>query len=117
MQAFYKQGHSAVPMYTAPLPPMETDDGISFEAIGGTTGKLLEVNSQAILKIRANLAASQAQENTDLLVQVRDNIYAILNGMMSMPGIMSQMPPLPVKLNSELADSILPQPTPQPSAA
>ncbi|XP_024381085.1 uncharacterized protein [Physcomitrium patens] len=116
-KAFYKQGHSAVPMYTAPLPPMETDDGISFEAIGGTTGKLLEVNSQAILKIRANLAASQAQENTDLLVQVRDNIYAILNGMMSMPGIMSQMPPLPVKLNSELADSILPQPTPQPSAA
>jgi len=30
-------------------------------AIGGTTGKLLEVNSQAILKIRANLAASQVQ--------------------------------------------------------
>lgn len=33
-----------------------------FEAaIGGTTGKLLEVNSQAILKIRANLAASQVR--------------------------------------------------------
>ncbi|KAG0582792.1 hypothetical protein KC19_3G086200 [Ceratodon purpureus] len=122
-KVFSKQGQSVVPMYTVPPPPMDTDDGISFEglrlcqAIGGTTGKLLEVNSQAILKIRANLAASQAQENTDLLVQVRDNIYAILNGMMSMPGIMSQMPPLPVKLNSELADSILPQPTPQPSAA
>lgn len=120
-KAFAKQ--SVVPMYTVPPPPMDTDDGISFEglrlcqAIGGTTGKLLEVNSQAILKIRANLAASQAQENTDLLVQVRDNIHAILNGMMSMPGIMSQMPPLPVKLNSELADSILPQPTPQPSTA
>jgi hypothetical protein len=122
-KGFSKQGQSAVPMYTVPPPPMDTDDGISFEglrlcqAIGGTTGKLLEVNSQAILKIRANLAASQAQENTDLLVQVRDNIYAILNGMMSMPGIMSQMPPLPVQLNSELADSILPQPMPQPSAA
>lgn len=32
-KAFYKQGHSAVPMYTAPLPPMETDDGISFEGL------------------------------------------------------------------------------------
>lgn len=36
--------------------------GLVFEAaIGGTTGKLLEVNSQAILKIRANLAASQVR--------------------------------------------------------
>lgn len=26
-----------------------------------------------------------------------------------MPGIMSQMPPLPVKLNTELADTILPK--------
>jgi hypothetical protein len=28
--------------------------------------------------------------------------------MTNMPGIMSQMPPLPVKLNLELADRILP---------
>lgn len=35
-------------------------------AIGGTTGKLLEVNSQAILKIRANLAASQVQSLTQI---------------------------------------------------
>jgi len=42
--------------------------GLAFEAaIGGTTGKLLEVNSQAILKIRANLAASQVQHLESLV--------------------------------------------------
>jgi len=117
VEASSKQGQAVVPMYMAPPPPTESDDGITYEAIGGTTGKLLEQNSKVIVQIKANLSACQVQENTDLLVQLRDNITAILNGMMSMPGIMSQMPPLPVKMNSELADSILPQPAAQPSAA
>jgi hypothetical protein len=77
-------------------------------AIGGPTGHLFEHNSQIIGQIRANLAACKLQENTELLVQFKDNIFAILNGMTNMPGIMSQMPPLPVKLNLELADRILP---------
>jgi hypothetical protein len=85
-------------------------------AIGGPTGHLLEHNTQVIAQIRANLAACKLQENTELLVQFRDNIFAILNGMTIMPGIMSQMPPLPVNLNSELADRILPMPMPQSSA-
>jgi Ni,Fe-hydrogenase III large subunit len=99
-----------MPMYTPPLPPIDNDDGISKDAIGGPTGHLLEHNVQVIGQIRANLAACKLQENTKLLVQFRDNIFAILNGMTNMPGIMSQMPPLPVKLNSELADRILPMP-------
>lgn len=32
----------------------------------------------------------------------------ILNSMRAMPGIMSQMPPLPIEINKELADAILP---------
>ncbi|KAH9554725.1 hypothetical protein CY35_08G077500 [Sphagnum magellanicum] len=99
-----------MPMYTPPPPPIDNDDGISKDAIGGPTGHLLEHNVQVIGQIRANLAACKLQENTKLLVQFRDNIFAILNGMTNMPGIMSQMPPLPVKLNSELADRILPMP-------
>lgn len=99
-----------MPMYTPPQLPIDNDDGISNDAIGGPTGHLLEHNAQVIGQIRANLAACKLQENTELLVQFRDNIYAILNGMTNMPGIMSQMPPLPVNLNSELADRILPMP-------
>eukprot|EP00850_Spirogloea_muscicola_P002479 SM000009S23608 [mRNA] locus=s9:1047161:1049205:- [translate_table: standard] len=78
-------------------------------AIGGTTGQLLEQNAQAISQVRANLAACKAQDNVLLLLQIRDNISSILNGMTSMPGIMSQMPPLPVKLNLELANTLLPK--------
>ncbi|BBN10922.1 hypothetical protein MPTK1_5g07580 [Marchantia polymorpha subsp. ruderalis] len=101
--------------YTAPTPNVDNDDGISNDAIGGTTGQLLEQNSHVILQIRSNLAAMKLQENTELLVRFRDNICAILNGMTNMPGIMSQMPPLPVKLNTELADTILPKSLPQAS--
>uniref|UniRef100_A0A7I4AMU1 Myb-like domain-containing protein n=1 Tax=Physcomitrium patens TaxID=3218 RepID=A0A7I4AMU1_PHYPA len=97
---------SPMPMYS---PPIDNDDGISNHAIGGETGVLLEQNAQVIAQIRSNLASMKMQENTDLLVRFRDNIFAILNGMTNMPGIMSQMPPLPVKLNTELADSILPK--------
>ncbi|XP_024386881.1 uncharacterized protein [Physcomitrium patens] len=98
---------SPMPMYSPP--PIDNDDGISNHAIGGETGVLLEQNAQVIAQIRSNLASMKMQENTDLLVRFRDNIFAILNGMTNMPGIMSQMPPLPVKLNTELADSILPK--------
>jgi len=97
-----------MPMYSTP-PPIDNDDGISNDAIGGASGQLLQENVQVIAQIRSNLASMKMQENTDLLVRFRDNIYAILNGMTNMPGIMSQMPPLPVKLNTELADSILPK--------
>ncbi|KAL2636223.1 hypothetical protein R1flu_007702 [Riccia fluitans] len=102
--------------FTAP-PTLDNDDGISNDAIGGTTGQLLEQNSHVIHQIRSNLAAMKLQENTDLLMRFRDNICAILNGMTNMPGIMSQMPPLPVKINTELADTILPKSLPQASPA
>ncbi|KAG5608598.1 hypothetical protein H5410_019879 [Solanum commersonii] len=48
------------------------------------------------------------QDNVDLFFQTKNNLTAILNKMKNMPGIMSQMPPLPVFLNEELASSLLP---------
>ncbi|KAF8407473.1 hypothetical protein HHK36_006607 [Tetracentron sinense] len=50
----------------------------------------------------------QIQDNIDLLRRTRNNITAILNDMRDMPGIMSEMPPLHVSINEELANSILP---------
>jgi hypothetical protein len=46
-----------MPMYTPPQLPIDNDDGISNDAIGGPTGHLLEHNAQVIGQIRANLAA------------------------------------------------------------
>ncbi|KAH0456449.1 hypothetical protein IEQ34_014356 [Dendrobium chrysotoxum] len=48
------------------------------------------------------------QDNADLFLRTRNNITAILNSMSGMPGIMSQMPPLPVTINEDLVTTILP---------
>ncbi|XP_031383467.1 uncharacterized protein LOC116197454 isoform X2 [Punica granatum] len=100
-----------VPAYAPPMIPMDNDDGISYKAIGGPTGELLEQNAQAFNQISANLAAFQIQENINLFCQTRDNILKIMNDLSDQPEIMKQMPPLPVKVNEELANTILPRTT------
>ncbi|XP_021290370.1 uncharacterized protein LOC110421183 isoform X2 [Herrania umbratica] len=91
--------------YAPPMIPMDYDDGIQNK------GELLEQNAQAFNQISANLAAFQIQENIGLLCQTRDNIFKIMNDLNDMPDIMKQMPPLPVKVNDELASTILPRST------
>lgn len=97
------------PPYVQAVIPMDSDDGISYKAIGGTSGQLLEQNAQALDQISANFAAYKIHENINLFTQARNNILTILNDLNDMPEIMKQMPPLPVKLNEELASSILPR--------
>ncbi|GMJ08468.1 hypothetical protein like AT3G07565 [Hibiscus trionum] len=94
--------------YAPPMIPIDYDDGIPYRAIGGVTGELLEQNAQALNQIYANFAAFQIQENIDLLCQTRDNILKIMNELNDMPDIMKQMQVLPVKLNEELANTVLP---------
>ncbi|XP_059308913.1 uncharacterized protein LOC132060065 isoform X4 [Lycium ferocissimum] len=72
------------------------------------TRRLLEENNQALNKISANLSTFKLQDNVDLFFQTKNNLTAVLNNMKNMPGIMSQMPPLPVFLNEELASSLSP---------
>lgn len=43
-------------------------------------------------------------------MRFRDNILTILGQMSCMTGLMQHMPPLPVTLNQELANSFLPKP-------
>ncbi|KAI9079406.1 hypothetical protein K1719_038705 [Acacia pycnantha] len=100
---------SNVSPYAPPMIMMDNDDGISYKAIGGPTGELLEQNAQALNQISANLAAFQIQENFNLFCQTRDNILKIMNDLNDLPEVMKQMPPLPIKVNEELANSILPR--------
>lgn len=97
------------PPYALPMLPMDIDDGISYKDIGGTTGQMLEQNAQVFNQISANLAAFQLPDNVSLFCQTRDNILTIMNELNDMPGVMKQMPPLPVKINEELANTILPR--------
>ncbi|CAK7326929.1 unnamed protein product [Dovyalis caffra] len=89
---------------------MDQSEPMPFEGISGTA-RLLDQNAQAFGQISANL--STFKDNIDLFCHTRNNIIAILNEyvdshMREMPGIMSQMPPLPVSINEDLANSILP---------
>ncbi|KAI3501934.1 hypothetical protein L1887_29962 [Cichorium endivia] len=77
--------------------------GIPFEAISVSTRHLLEQNKQVFGQISSNISALKLQDNIDLFTHAKNNITAILNDMRYMPG-----PPLPVSLNEDLANTILP---------
>ncbi|KAJ0249598.1 Uncharacterized protein HA466_0150690 [Hirschfeldia incana] len=102
--------HPNGPSYAPPMMPIDTDDGISFKAIGGVSGDLLEQNAQMFNQVSTNFSAFQIHENVGILCKARDNILSILNDLNDLPEVMKQMPPLPVKVNEELANSILPRP-------
>ncbi|XVF81350.1 hypothetical protein PTKIN_Ptkin15bG0148300 [Pterospermum kingtungense] len=95
------------PSYAPPMIPVDNDDGISYKEIGGMTGELLEQNAQMFNQVSANFSAFQIHDNISILCKARDNILAILNDLNDLPEVMKQMPPLPVKVNEELANNIL----------
>ncbi|XP_062172719.1 uncharacterized protein LOC133878197 isoform X2 [Alnus glutinosa] len=107
--------HSSSPLnfaaYSLMMHHMDQNGRMPYEGIGGATKHLLEQNAQAFNQITANLSTYKLQDNINLFCKTRNNISAILNDMRDMPGIMSQMPPLPVCINEDLANNILPNTT------
>ncbi|XP_023528689.1 uncharacterized protein LOC111791511 isoform X3 [Cucurbita pepo subsp. pepo] len=81
------------------------------EEISSAAAHLLEQNAQAFSQITANLSMYKLQDNIDLFCRTRNNIIAILNDMRETPGILSKMLPLPVSINEDLANRILPSTT------
>ncbi|KMT15813.1 hypothetical protein BVRB_3g057860 isoform A [Beta vulgaris subsp. vulgaris] len=96
--------------YPVPAVPLDDEDGVSYEAIGGHTGELLQQNKLFFQKISANFSSYQIQENISLFCQARENLLKILNNcsVNDTPEVMRQMPQLPVKLNEDLANTFLP---------
>ncbi|PQP95362.1 uncharacterized protein Pyn_27223 [Prunus yedoensis var. nudiflora] len=93
--------------YSLMVHHMNHNERLHCEGISGTAKHLLEQNAQAFSQITSNLSTYKLQENIDLFCRTRNNITSILNDMRGMPGIMSRMPPLPVSINEDLANSIL----------
>ena len=58
------------------------------------------------------MATFKVNANTQLLINFRDNLYRVINLMENTSGAMSKMPPLPVRMNTELASTFLPPPRP-----
>ncbi|BFG17406.1 uncharacterized protein Pyn_35838 [Prunus yedoensis var. nudiflora] len=93
--------------YSLMVHHMNHNERLHCEGISGTAKHLLEQNAQAFSQITSNLSTYKLQENIDLFCRTKNNITSILNDMRGMPGIMSRMPPLPVSINEDLANSIL----------
>lgn len=80
---------------------------VEVPALDDATQRLMDENNQMLHQISSNHASYKIQENTDLFCYTRNNITTIQNNMSNMPGIMSQMPPLPVAVNEELLNALL----------
>ncbi|KAE8687361.1 ZZ-type zinc finger-containing protein 3, putative isoform 4 [Hibiscus syriacus] len=78
------------------------------EGISGTILHLLKQNAQVFSEIKSNLSSYKLQDNVDLFCYAINNITTILKDMRAMPGLMSQMSPLPVSVDEDLVNSILP---------
>ncbi|CAM0903746.1 unnamed protein product [Alopecurus aequalis] len=72
---------------------------------------VLDENNLLLNQIDTNIQGFQAQNNINLFCRVRTNIDRLLQSMSQMPGIMSDMPRLPVSVNENLASYLLPDPT------
>ncbi|KAJ6371791.1 hypothetical protein OIU77_002165 [Salix suchowensis] len=72
--------------FATPMMPLDSDESISYDAIGGVIGELLKQNAQTFHQISANLASYQIQENLSLLHQTRNNIRKVMNGFQAMSG-------------------------------
>lgn len=101
-----------------PPPPHEQslDDPSIIQAAlnhpGGSIIGVLELNYRILNQFRENMANFKVGANTQLLIHFRDNLYRVINLMESTTGSMSKMPPLPVRMNTELASTFLPPPRP-----
>ena len=88
-----------------------TDSDLALQGhVVGTTTELLDANVGLAHGIKSSLSTSSLAESASQLCNFRDNILAILHRMSSLPGMMAQMPPLPVRPNLELAATVLPPP-------
>jgi hypothetical protein len=67
--------------------------------------RCMQDNIRIIARIRDNLVNGRLEDNFDLMVQFRSNVSAILTRMSQMGGVMSQMPAIPVRLNTLLIPS------------
>ena len=93
----------------AVMPLLDDHGSHSVGMVGGPMAHLLEQNYLILNQYKQNMQQYKVHENTDLLVRFRNNILTILNQMNSMSGLMQDMPPLPVRLNIELASDFLPK--------
>lgn len=96
------------PLYAQTVVSVDSDDDISYKAIGAANRQLLEQNARAMDQISANFRAFKIHDNINLFCQARNNIETVLNDLNELE-VMNRMPPFPVKLNEDLISNLLPR--------
>lgn len=86
-------------------------NAIQHSVLVSPVGQLLKESAQALDRVSSNLETQthQVHENISLLCQVRKNIIDILLNLSDTTEKLKQMPPLPVKLNEDLLNSLIPR--------
>jgi hypothetical protein len=75
--------------------------------LDSATQHLLEENNQLLSQIAENIETFKTVENMDLFLRTNNNIRTVLKRMSETPGIMGQMPPLPVPVNEGSLNTLL----------
>uniref|UniRef100_A0ACD5WL35 Uncharacterized protein n=1 Tax=Avena sativa TaxID=4498 RepID=A0ACD5WL35_AVESA len=75
--------------------------------LDSATQQLLEQNNQLLNQIASNIETFKAEENTGIFLRTNNNIRTILTRMSETPGIMGQMPPLPVFVHEDKLNTLL----------
>ncbi|GJN01357.1 hypothetical protein PR202_ga18619 [Eleusine coracana subsp. coracana] len=75
--------------------------------VDSATQHLLEENNQLLNQIAANIETFKAEDNMNLFLRMSSNIKEVLSRMSETPGIMGQMPSLPVSVNENHLNSLL----------
>ncbi|XP_021724612.1 uncharacterized protein LOC110691940 isoform X1 [Chenopodium quinoa] len=91
---------------------MDHNQRVKCQVLTGKAKHLLEQNIQALNHINSNISLLKLQDNIDLFCRTRDNINninAILNDMKELSGKLGQMQELPISIDQNLANSILPR--------
>ncbi|KAF3794946.1 hypothetical protein EJ110_NYTH04642 [Nymphaea thermarum] len=91
-----------------PQPNLGTYPFMMHQMANGNVLSSQDISAAKNDLILSSFYFAKVQDNIELFLHARNNITAILNDMNGMPGIMSQMPPLQVTINEELASTILP---------
>uniref|UniRef100_A0A0D9ZSB1 Uncharacterized protein n=1 Tax=Oryza glumipatula TaxID=40148 RepID=A0A0D9ZSB1_9ORYZ len=78
-----------------------------FPVVDSATQHLLEENNHLLNQIATNIETFKTGENTDLFFRTNNNFKNILSRMSETPGIMGQMPQLPVQVNEDHLSSLL----------
>ncbi|KAD4178233.1 hypothetical protein E3N88_26824 [Mikania micrantha] len=83
-------------------------NAIKHSVLVSPAGQLIKESAYALERLSINLETNQVHENIHLLCRVRRNIHDILSNLSDPPEKVKQMPPLPVKLNEDLLNSLIP---------